>query len=201
MNTFFRLSMTCALVLTLAACVSNKGGYNATRSENATLHTHSQDFTGWYTSSDTSNEALVLHCLSNTVCELQMVSVADGKASSDVMKYHEASTLEDIGQVEYAYEYARDHRNHPSASSEEKELLKALEPLFQQTNVAFNHCIDLDPNLPKYMVACKLTSSPRAEPTVIFFGTQLTDNCGIFCRFTLLPLHEFKKKPENHSVN
>ncbi len=197
MNTFLRLSISCALSLTVAACASNKGGPNAS----ATLHTHSQDFTGWYLSSGTTKDALVLHCSSNTACELQMVSVADGKASSDVIKYHQASPLENTGQVEYAYEYARKHRDHPTASSEDKELLKELEPLFQQPNVAFKHCLDLDPSLPKYLVACKLTTSPWAEPTVIFFGTQLTDNCGAFCRFSLLPLHEFKKKPENSSVN
>lgn len=200
MNTFFRLSMTCALMLTLTACVSNKGG-GASSPEKATLHSHSQGFTGWYKSPGTLNDALLLHCSSDTACELQMVSTVDGKASSSVMEYHQASPLKDIGQIQYAYEYARNHRNHPAATSEDKEMLKALEPLFQQENVEFNHCLDLDPNLPKYMVACKLTSSPWAKPTVIFFGTQLTDNCGAFCRFTLLPLHGFKKKTERTSAN
>lgn len=188
MNTFFRLLMTCALLLTIAACASNKGGPRASRSD-ATLHAYSQDFTGWYISPGTSNDALVLYCSSNTVCELQMVSAVDGKASSSVMQYHQASPLKDTGQIQYAFEYAREHRNHPSATSEDKKMLEALEPLFQQANVEFNHCLDLDPNLPKYMVACKLTSSPWTKPTVIFFGTQLSDNCGAFCRFTLLPLH------------
>jgi len=189
MNTFFRLSMTCAFALTFAACASNKEGSSTSGAEKTILHSHSQDFTGWYISPGTSNDALMLYCSSNTACELQMVSAVDGKASSSVMKYHQASPLKDTGQIQYAYEYARKHRNHPSASSEDREMLKALEPLFQQENVKFNHCLDLDPNLPKYMVACKLTSSPWTKPTVIFFGTQLTDNCGAFCRFTLLPLH------------
>lgn len=189
MNTFFRLFMTCALVLTIAACASNKEGSSASRSDSATLHSHSQDFTGWYISPGTSSDALVLYCSSNTACELQMVSAVDGKASSSVMQYHQASPLKDTGQIQYAFEYAREHRNHPSATSEDKKMLEALEPLFQQANVEFNHCLDLDPNLPKYMVACKLTSSPWTKPTIIFFGTQLSDNCGAFCRFTLLPLH------------
>jgi hypothetical protein len=165
------------------------GDPSASKPVQATLHSHSQDFTGWYISPKMLGDALMLNCASNTACELQMI---DGKAS--VMAYPQASPLEDTGQIQYAYEYAREHRNHPSATSMDKKMLEALEPLFQQTNVKFDRCIDLDPSLPKYMVACKLTSSPWAEPTVIFFATQLTDNCGAYCRFSLLPLHEFKPK-------
>lgn len=191
MNTFVRLCTIYTTALALTACASGKLNTSSPNSGTTALYTHSQDFTGWYVSSGTSKDKLVLHCSSNTACELQMVSVEDGKTSSNVKVYDNASPLEDTGQVEYAYEYAREHRNKPStASSTDKELLEALEPLFKQANVEFKHCLDLDPNLPKYMVACKLTTSPWAKPTVIFFGTQLSDNCGAFCRFTLLPLHE-----------
>jgi|GEM_PF-2416073 len=198
MNTFFRLGMIYIFALTLAACASNMRDASNAGQKQAALHSHSQDIHGWHVSPTMHGDTFVLHCASNTACEIQIIST-DGNLST--MTYPHATPLKDTGQVQYAYEYAREHRNHPSATSTDRQVLKALEPLFKQANVEFKHCLDLDPNLPKYMVACKLTSSPWVEPTVILFATQLSDNCGAFCRFTLLPLHEFKTKLNKSLAN
>jgi hypothetical protein len=191
MKNLFRMMLLGAFMIALNAC--------ATESIPTKLYSYSPDFNGMYISTGIPGLSLIMSCASNTSCEIDEVEDSDGKPESGQMVYHNAAPLKDTGQLQFAFDYAYEHRNQSSASAEDKALLKSLEPLFKQKSVEFNNCIDLDPDTPKYMVACKLTSSPWEKPTILFFATLLenTSNCsGSFCRFMITSMLGMEFKPK-----
>lgn len=170
-----------AIILTLTSCVSNPS--------QTTSSFNNPSFEGTYISQNETSNVIKLTCVSDKSCTLESTSTIDGKSYTDKKKYPAASRLTDLAQVKYAYDYAQENRNKPSTSPSDAQSIKQLEPLFDK-NPAITNCIDLDPEYPKYMVACKVTPSPWSAPTVLLFGTVLA-NCGQhFCRFAIMPLFE-----------
>lgn len=178
-------SIGCVILLLLATACT-------TAPQSHSLYPQSPDFTGEYRFKYPGNESLTLKCTSNTQCNMSLsyTSPTDEKTGKGT-DYARATPIKDTSQLQFALEYAQQHRNASSATDEDKHTIKALAPLLDQKNYKFDNCIDLDPEgMPQYLVACKPQSTPWAKPTVFLFGTLISGTCGDpFCRYVIIPLH------------
>jgi hypothetical protein len=146
-------------------------------------------FKGAYSATTKPSESMTLRCISDSDCTLEVVAAFDGKPESSQMKFPSARRLENVEQVRYAYNYARERSTKKPTNPRDEAMLKQLEPLFAR-NPEIVGCLDLDPQQPQYVVACKFSPSPWKVDAVIIFGTVLA-GCGpLFCRFELIPFLE-----------
>ncbi len=178
-------SIACAFFpILVAACASTY------EPQSHSLYPQSPDFTGEYRFKYPSNESLILKCTSNTQCNMSFTSPT-GEQTGRGTNYANATPIKDASQLQFAFEYAQQHRSAPSATDEDKHTIKALAPLLDQKDYRFNNCIDLNPEeMPQYLVVCKPQSTPWAKPTVFLFGTLIAGTCGEpFCRYVIIPLH------------
>lgn len=147
------------------------------------------NFKGIYVTQPGVTMPMKFDCKSDADCSLEVTSSYKGKPLSDLTKYSGARHLKDLEQVRYSYNYARDRRAMKPTDPRHVEMLSQLEPLFLK-NPEITVCIDLVPEHPKYVVACKLSSSPWNLPAILYFWKTL-DSCGtLFCGFQFLPLVE-----------
>ncbi len=171
-------------LLTVAA--SFLGGCASTNNKQP-LKIYDTSLKASYESKQSSSLTLTLHCASDETCILESVFSDGGKLRVNKMEYPNVKPLHNLAKVQFAYQYAKEHRTDPSATAHDKALLKQLAPMFKEDQ-QLESCFDLDAKQPNYMVVCKLTRSPWNKPTVIFYGTLLTDNCGAFCRYEFFPM-------------
>ncbi len=179
---YLTYSIACMAILLLAtACTTPRRA--------SSLYPQPSDFVGEY-QFKYDKATMVLKCVSNTECNVSVLSPTEEQADKGE-NYTGAIPLTDTSQLQFAFEYAQEHRNDTTASDEDKQTLKALAPLLDQKTYVFDTCIDLIPEeMPKYLVACKPKLTPWDKPTVLLFGTLLTGTCsGPFCRYVITPLH------------
>jgi hypothetical protein len=141
--------------------------------------------------------AISLACESDLKCAMKIFASKSSKTPLETRRFDSVSRLREPQPVFNALKFTKEQLAKPEAGLP-ADLIAARTrlALLGQVELGTDNCHDLgSPEGDAYLVVCRLQNSPWAQPTILFFGTQMS-NCGpMFCRYMILPMFAKAEKP------
>lgn len=136
---------------------------------------------------DQSSMEMTLHCAQEQ-CQLDTTFVTrGGEPNQNSQPLTEITPVADLGEAQYALDYARSQKSAKIGRREFSELIKSLQPLLI-SDLAMDQCFDVHYGGEKYSLVCSTGKSAWDKPSLLYLGT-LMSNCGEgFCRYVIYPL-------------